>query len=221
MTLQKYRNRTHAGEILASLLARNPPDNPVVLALPRGGVPLGAIVARALDAPLDVILVRKIGVPGNEEVAAGAVVDGTPPVTVFNKDVLRLRRLTPAALSDTVAEKIRRIDARRKRYFAGARPVPVKGKTAIIIDDGIATGATALAAIRGLRARNPARIILAVPVAARDSLERLAPEVDEIICPLVPEPFYAVGAHYQTFGQTSDEEVVDILRASRARPTSR
>ncbi len=219
MTLQRYRDRIHAGEVLAGLLA--PPDNPVALALPRGGIPLAAIVARALHAPLDVILVRKIGVPGNEEVAAGAVVDGSPPVTVFNEDIMRLRHLTPAALSATVAEKIHRIHVRRKRYFAGASPVPVKGKTAIIVDDGIATGATALAAIRGLRARNPARIILAVPVAARDSLERLAPEVDEIICPLIPEPFYAVGAYYTQFGQTSDDEIVDTLREFRKHPISR
>jgi len=216
-----YRDRIHAGEVLADILLRADIVDPVVLALPRGGVPLGAIVARALDVPLDVILVRKIGLPGHEELAAGAVVDGNPPVTVFNPDVLRVRNLAEKDLAEIVTRKIREINERRLRYLAGANPVPVEDKTAIIVDDGIATGATALAAIRGLRARNPARIILAVPVAARDSLERLAPEVDEIICPLVPEPFYVVGAYYTQFGQTSDDTVVDILREFRKRPISR
>ncbi len=212
---QIYQDRIQAGEVLAGILAREQIRDPVVLALPRGGVPLGAIVAERLHAPLDVILVRKISVPGNEEVAAGAIVDGTPPVTVFNQDVMRLRHLVPADLQDTIREKIRQIDDRRKRYFGDATPLPVADKTAIVVDDGIATGATVLAALRDLRKRNPARIILAVPVAARDALERIAPEVDRIICPLIPAPFYAVGAYYTTFGQTSDNEVVNILRRFR------
>lgn len=221
MTQRIYRDRIHAGEVLADILARKTLQNPVVLALPRGGVPLAAIVAEKLDAPLDVILVRKVGSPKNKEVAAGAVVDGTPPVVVFNRDVMRHLQITESDLADTIKLKIDQINDRRALYFADAKPLFVRGKTAIIVDDGMATGATALAAARGLRKRHPMRIILAVPVASKESLARLAPEVDEIICPLTPEPFYAVGVHYAHFGQTSDDEVVETLRKFRDLPISR
>jgi len=212
MHKQTYKDRLDAGEILAGLLKQNSYPDPVVLALPRGGVPLGAIVAKELNAPLDLILVRKIGLPGQQEVAAGAVVDGDPPVLVFNEDLMRRLELTEQDLADTIAEKIRQIGERRTSYYAGRKPISVKGKTAIVVDDGMATGATARAAVKGLRAREPKSIVLAVPVASKESYERLALEVDEIICPTLPEPFWSVGTHYRTFGQVSDDEVIEILK---------
>ncbi len=210
-----FKDRNHAGEVLAELLSQRNPPEPVVLALPRGGVPLGKIVAEKLEAPLDLILVRKIGLPGQEEVAVGAVVDGDPPILVFNEDIMESRHLSEDDLSHKIEEKIKQINERRSRYFADSKPVTIEGKTAIIIDDGMATGATALAAVRGLRERNPAKIILAVPVSSQEAYERLKAETDEIICPRVPELFYAVGAHFTIFGQVSDDEVIEIMKNFR------
>ena len=212
MQHKTYKDRLEAGDVLAGLLKQKSYPDPVVLALPRGGVPLAAIVAKAINAPLDLILVRKIGLPGQQEVAAGAIVDGDPPVLVFNEDIMRRQNLTQQDLATTITEKIRQIGERRAIYFAGRKPLSVKGKTAIIVDDGMATGATARAAVKGLRARGPKSIILAVPVASKEAYAHLALEVDEIICPSLPEPFWSVGTHYRTFGQVSDDEVIAILK---------
>ena len=212
MQHKTYKDRLEAGDVLAGLLKQKSYPDPVVLALPRGGVPLAAIVAKAINAPLDLILVRKIGLSGQQEVAAGAIVDGDPPVLVFNEDIMRRQNLTQQDLATTITEKIRQIGERRAIYFAGRKPLSVKGKTAIIVDDGMATGATARAAVKGLRARGPKSIILAVPVASKEAYAHLALEVDEIICPSLPEPFWSVGTHYRTFGQVSDDEVIAILK---------
>jgi len=207
-----YRDRQDAAEKLLELLKQESLRNPRVLALPRGGVPLGRVIADGLGAPLDVLLVRKIGVPFHREVAAGAIVDGNPPEIVFNRGIMRRAGLSEADLQETIAEQKREIADRRRRYGLPDVPATLKGCTAIVVDDGIATGATALAALRGLRQMQPAMIVLAVPVAPPDALERLKPEADRIICPLVPPDFMAVGAHYGRFDQVPDETVVQQLR---------
>lgn len=211
----RYKDREDAGEVLAELLKQKAYPDPVVLALPRGGVPLASIVAKKLNAPLDLILVRKIGLPGQQEVAAGAVVDGDPPILVFNEDLMLKLGLTQGDLAGTVEKRIRQINERRASYYAGRKPLSVEDQTAIIVDDGMATGATARAAVKGLRARGPKAIILAVPLATKEAYQRLKSEVDEIICPMIPEPFLSVGSHYRRFGQVSDEEVIEILKGFR------
>ena len=204
-----FRDRTDAGERLADALATRDLPDPVVLALPRGGVPVALLVAERLGAPLDLLLVRKIGMPGHRELAAGAVVEGGVPV--FNQEVLRMSRLTEADFDADVAEKRAEIAARRAAWLSGRDPVDLAGKTAIVVDDGIATGATVKAALQGLRARNPARVVLAVPVAPADSLAVLTPLCDDVICLETPVPFYAVGAHYRVFDQVADDAVAGML----------
>lgn len=204
-----FQDRTDAGERLAEALADHDLPNPVVLALPRGGVPVALPVALRLKAPLDLLLVRKIGMPGQRELAAGAVMEGGTPV--FNPEVLRFSGLTEADFEAAVAEKRAEIAARRAAWLAGRAPVDLMGKTAIVVDDGIATGATVKAALQGLRARKPARIVLAVPVAPPDSLAALTPLCDEVICLETPARFYAVGAHYRVFDQVADDAVAQML----------
>ncbi len=215
-----FRDRSEAGGALADRLDEMTLTDPVVLALPRGGLPVALPVAERLGAPLDLLLVRKIGAPGHEELAAGAVVDGDVHQVVFNSHVLSILGLTEDDFRDKVAAKLAEIDERRTRYLGDAVPVPVEGRTAVVVDDGIATGATVKAALRGLRLRNPKAIILAVPVAPRDSLTEIAPLVDEIVCLEVPEPFNAVGAHYQHFDQVDDMQVVSMMTAARKRDLS-
>lgn len=207
-----FANRIEAGKLLANEVAELAPEDPVVLALPRGGVPVAAEVAKRLKAPLDLILVRKIGAPGHEELAAGAVVDGEAADVVFNPDVLRMLGLTEADLEEKKQMKLAEIEERRGRYLGGRAPLPLDGKTAIVVDDGIATGATVKAALKGVARRGPKRIVLAIPVAPADSIAELKPMVDDLICLEIPDMFYAVGAHYREFGQTSDEEVVRLMR---------
>jgi predicted phosphoribosyltransferase len=211
-----FRDRTEAGEALAEALEGLALPDPVVLALPRGGVPVAAPVARRLKAPLDLLLVRKIGAPGHEELAVGAVVDGPVHEAVFNKPVLAMLGMTEAEFAPAIARKLAEIEARRTAYLGGAAPVPVEGRTAIVVDDGIATGATAKAALLGLKRRRPASVILAVPVAPADTLAELEPLVDRIVCLDVPRDFYAVGAHYRDFPQVEDAEVIAVLAAARA-----
>lgn len=206
-----FRDRQDAAQKLADAVAALAPRDPVVLALPRGGVPLGVIVARRLGASLDLMLVRKIGMPGNAELAAGAIVDGAAPVTLFNEEILAAAGLGAADFSGRIAELRTEIEARRKRYMPNRPPAPVAGCTAILVDDGIATGATVRVAIRALRSRQPAAIWVAVPVAPRDALEVLEDEADRVICLEKPERFWAVGAHYLDFGQVADAEVVRLL----------
>lgn len=204
-----FHDRTEAGEKLADALAARAFDNPVVLALPRGGVPVALPVADRLGAPLDLLLVRKIGCPGNRELAAGAVVEGGDPV--FNPEVLAMHRLAPEDFEAAIAEKRAEIAARRQAWLAGRAPVDLRGRTAIVVDDGIATGATVKAALQGLATRGPAKVVLAVPVAPADSLAALAPLCDAVICLETPSLFYAVGAHYRVFGQVPDAEVGRML----------
>jgi len=208
-----FNDRTEAGEKLAERLAQMTLQDPVVLALPRGGVPVAAPVARRLKAPLDLLMVRKIGMPGAPEVAAGAVVEGGAPA--FNDAMLRAMRLSEADFAGEIAEKRAEIAARQSRLRDGAEAVPVAGRDAIVVDDGIATGATVRAALNALRTRDPARILLAVPVAPPDTLAGLGALADEVICLHTPDPFRAVSLHYRHFDQTDDETVAALLKAAR------
>ncbi len=207
-----YVDREDAAKKLLKLLKDEALPNPRVLALPRGGVPLGRIRADGLGCPLEVVLVRKIGMPMHAELAAGEIVDGNPPEIVFNRAILRQAGVTEADLHETIEQKKAEIADRRRRYGLPDTPASLKGCTAILVDDGIATGATARAALKGLRAMQPDKIVLAVPVAPPDSLKELRPLADQVICPLVPADFYAVGAHYQHFEQVSDETVIALLK---------
>ena len=211
-----FRDRREAGRLLAEKLATyaNRPDV-LVLALPRGGVPVAYEVARALGAPLDVFVVRKLGVPGYEELAMGAVATGG--VRVLN-DQLVERLGIPEDMIDAVAARERQELARRERLYRGGRPPPdVRGRTVILVDDGLATGATMHAAIQALRQQNPARIVVAVPTASPETCEEMKAKADDVICASTPEPFHAVGRWYQDFSQTTDEEVGALL-AQRSAP---
>jgi putative phosphoribosyl transferase len=214
-----FRDRAQAGEALADSLEDMALADPVVLALPRGGLPVALPIAKRLGAPLDLLLVRKIGAPRHEELAVGAVVDGPVHETVFNADVLSMLGLHEADFARAIARKLAEIEARRALYMGDARPVPVEGRSAIVVDDGIATGATVRAALRGLARRAPHEVVLAVPVAPADTLAALAPLVTRTVCLEQPEPFVAVGAHYRHFPQVEDGEVVAMMAAARGRET--
>ena len=208
-----FRDRREAGRLLATKLAAyaNRPDV-IVLALPRGGVPVAYEVARGLGAPLDIFLVRKLGVPGYEELAMGAIATGG--VRVLNDQLVGGLRI-PDYIVDEVAASEQQELARRERLYRGDRPTPdVRGRTVILVDDGLATGATMLAAVKALRQQQPARIVVAVPTASPETCEQLRAEVDEVICAITPEPFHAVGLWYEDFSQTTDEEVRDLLARS-------
>jgi putative phosphoribosyl transferase len=207
---RRFRDRREAGRLLAAQLSAyaSRPDV-LVLALPRGGVPVAAEVARALGAPLDVFVVRKLGVPGHEEFALGAIATGG--VRVLNDDVVRALRI-PDRVIDAVAAKEQEELARRERLYRGDRPpLDVRGRTVILVDDGLATGATMHAAIKALRQQQPACIVVAVPTASPETCDELKREVDEVICATTPDPFYAVGLWYEDFSQTTDEEVRELL----------
>ncbi|PAU45257.1 phosphoribosyltransferase [Streptomyces albireticuli] len=210
----RFRDRVDAGRRLADRLGPLRAESPVVLGLPRGGVPVAYEVARALGAPLDVILVRKLGVPLHEEVGFGAV--GEDGVRVLNDDIMRVSRVGEDDLAEIQAHEEARL-ARQAGTFRGGRPrVALEGRTAVVVDDGVATGATASAACRVARAHGAARVVLAVPVSAPDAAEALRAEVDELICLTTPAVFFAVGEWYQDFSQTTDEEVVALLRRGGA-----
>ena len=206
-----YRSRREAGQVLAQRLAARRYADPIVLALPRGGVPVGLEVARALHAPLDVLLVRKIGAPGQPELAAAAIVDGPQPELVVNEEVVAATGMTRAEIDAEAQRQLREIERRRVAYVGSRAALPLAGRTVIVVDDGIATGTSVRAALRALRARQPARLVLAVPVAPADTLARLAPLVDEVVCPATPEPFIAIGLHYADFHQLEDREVVAAM----------
>jgi predicted phosphoribosyltransferase len=205
-----FHDRAEAGRVLAERLApyANRPDV-LILALPRGGVPVAYEVARALHAPLDVFVVRKLGIPGHEELAMGAVATGG--IRVINQQVVRALRI-PDSVIEAVADWEERELKRRERLYRGERPPPdVRGRTVILVDDGLATGSTMIAAVKALRQQKPARIVVAVPIASGDTCDLLRNEVDEVVCAVTPEPFYAVGLWYQDFSQTTDEEVRELL----------
>lgn len=207
-----FRNRTDAGRQLAKALAGYKDQQPVILALPRGGVPVAAQVAAALNAPLDLILVRKIGVPFQPELAMGAVVDGGAPIVVRNEDVIRLAGIDESEFKAICDDELAEIERRRQRYLGNRKRVDVSGRTAIVIDDGVATGATTRAALRATRARKPKRLVLAVPVAPTDSLPELRHEADDVVSLEDHEFFGAIGLYYADFSQVSDEEVIEILK---------
>ncbi len=215
-----YRDRIEAGKRLATQLTEYADRADVlVLALPRGGVPVAFEVAKVLHAPLDIFLVRKLGVPGHEELAMGAIATGG--VRVLNKDVMRYARI-PDEVIDRVAAKEQRELERRERLYRGDRPAPdVRGRTVILVDDGLATGSTMRAAAVALRVQQPQQIVVAVPVAAAATCDEFRDEVDEVVCAVTPEPFQAVGLWYEDFSQTTDKEVHDLLEraAGRGKPS--
>lgn len=209
--MREFANRTEAGQALAREIVARGYDDPVVLALPRGGVPVAIEVARALGAPMDLVMVRKIGVPGQPELAAAAVVNGDDPQIVHNEEIMAHVRLSHAEIERLARTQLDEIRRRRQVYLRGRTPVPVEGRTAIVVDDGIATGATMRASLKAVRRRKPANLVLAVPVAAPDTLAQMRHEVDEAICLYQPRVLGGIGAHYADFSQTSDDEVVRLL----------
>jgi len=209
-----FRDRRDAGRALAKVLAAyaKRPDV-TVLALPRGGVPVGFEVARALHAPLDVFIVRKLGVPGREEYAMGAIASGG--VRVVNERAVRLLDIDDATLEAVIRSEQQELERRERLYRDDLPPPDVRGRAALLVDDGLATGSTMLAAVRALRTRQPERIVVAVPIAAAETCEQLRSDADEVICASTPELFRAVGLWYEDFSQTSDDEVRDLLARSR------
>ena len=215
--MRRYRNRTDAGRELGRLLTGYADrDDVIVLALPRGGVPVGREVAHAIGAPLDIYLVRKLGVPGHPELAMGAIASGG--VRVLNRDVVSMLDITDDAIAAVAAQESQELE-RRDREYRGGRPSPeLEGRIAILVDDGLATGATMRAAAAAVRGSDPARVVIAVPVAAAETCEqfRRDPAVDEIVCAQTPAPFQAVGLWYDDFEQVTDAQVRAMLDEERA-----
>jgi putative phosphoribosyl transferase len=220
MDLHTFRNRSDAGRELAKALsAYHGRTDLVVLALPRGGVPVGYEVAIALDAPLDVFLVRKLGLPGHEELAMGAIASGG--VRVLNDQVMSIARVSPETLEAVAAREQRELE-RREREYLPDRPRPdILGRTVILVDDGLATGATMRAAAAAVRARKPTRLVVGVPVGAPETCDELRAEVDDVVCVMTPDPFLGVGRWYDDFTQTTDDEVRRLLSDSEIRSDRR
>lgn len=214
-----FANRRAAGIVLADRLDRFARrDDVVVLALPRGGVPVAYEVALALGAPLDIFVVRKLGLPGHPELAMGAVASGG--VRVLNDDVIGWYRIPAAAIEEVTRTERVELERRERAYRDGRSPVSIAGRTAILVDDGLATGSTMRAAVLAVRRLDPARVVVAVPVGARETCEALRESADEVVCAATPEPFYAVGSWYADFAQTTDEEVRRLLAAPTAQPSA-
>jgi putative phosphoribosyl transferase len=207
-----FKDRSDAGRKLAAALTSYKDWQPVVLALPRGGVPVAAEICAVLNAPLDLILVRKIGVPIQPELAMGAVVDGGQPIVVRNEDVIALAGIDESEFKTVCDSELAEIDRRRQRYLGSRQRADISGRTAIVVDDGVATGATTRAALRATRMRNPKRLVLAVPVAPAVTVAELRSEADDVICLEGHEFLGAIGAYYADFSQVSDEQVIDILK---------
>jgi putative phosphoribosyl transferase len=210
-----FDDRKEAGIKLAARLKDFAPVHPLILALPRGGVPVAVEVAKALDAQLDLLIVRKIGAPGYEELGIGAVVDGANPQLVLNEDVARQVGASPEYIRAEMQHQLAEIERRRTAYCGERQPIAIEGRTVIVIDDGIATGGTMKAALHGIRRSAPARLVLAVPVAPASTIRALGEDCDEVICLATPEPFGAVGAFYRDFRQTDDDEVIELLDQAR------
>ena len=214
----QFFDRTEAGQFLAEKLsAYADRENVIVLALPRGGVPVAAEVAKRLNAPLDVFVVRKLGLPSHPELAMGAIASGG--ARVFNGEVVNALRIPDEVIDAVSAEELIELQRREKTYRAGRPPLELEGKTVIVVDDGIATGSTMLAAISALRQLNAARIIVATPVVAASTYSEMQRAADQVVAVMLPENFYAVGLWYKDFSQTTDEEVRDLLaQAAHAHP---
>ena len=213
----RFRDRTEAGRVLAMALTPYAGRlNLLVLALPRGGVPVGFEVARTLRAPLDVMLVRKLGVPGHEELAMGAIASGG--IRVISNDIVRMLAIPDRAIATVAAAEEEELERRERAYRDGRPPAQVWGRTVILVDDGLATGATMRAAVAALKAQHPERLVVAVPIGASETCDMLRQEVDDDVCARTPEPFYAVGAWYEDFLPTSDDEVRDLLRKAALQP---
>jgi putative phosphoribosyl transferase len=208
--ISRFEDRRAAGRTLAAeLTAYERRPDVVVLALPRGGVPVGYEVARALQVPFDVFLVRKLGLPGHEELAMGAIASGG--VRVVNEAVVEMLGVHEETIAAVAAEEQRELERREREYRGDRAPTDLRGRIVILVDDGLATGSTMRAAARAVRLQGPAGVIVAVPVAAEETCRELGREVDEVVCPLTPDPFHAVGLWYQDFSQTTDDEVKRLL----------
>jgi len=219
MNFTLFADRTDAGRQLAAQLLRFKDKDPVVLALPRGGVPIGREIAVALNAPMDLVLVRKIGAPGQPELALGAVVDGPRPELVINEDVKSMLHVGTEYIKREEARQLEEIK-RRRALWLGERPrAEIRGKTALVVDDGIATGATVRAALRAVRRAEPAHLVLAAPVAPPDTVERLRADADEIVCLATPAAFWAISMFYGDFPQVEDAEVTAMMDAVRGADT--
>ena len=200
-----FADRREAGRMLGRALARFKDQKPLVLALPRGGVPVAYEAAKSIGADLDVLLVRKLGAPGHEELGIGAIVDGDKPQVVLNPQLVRMLSLPPGYIQREAEQQYVELERRRREYLGGREQRSVEGRTVIVVDDGIATGGTVRA-----------KLVLAVPVAPEDSLRELEPECDEVVCLAMPDPFYAVGSQYVDFTQTTDAEVKQLLDEARS-----
>jgi predicted phosphoribosyltransferase len=215
-----FRNRTDAGQMLATTLREYANrDDVVVLALPRGGVPVGFEVAKALHAPLDVFVVRKLGLPGQEELAMGAIASGG--ARVLNRELIRALRIPEEVLDQVTREEQRELERREREYRDGRPPIDVRGKTVILVDDGLATGSSMRAGVLALKQKEPAQVVVAVPVAPADSCQELQSVADRVVCGVTPQPFLGVGQWYEDFSQTSDVEVRELLRRARDLPSHR
>jgi putative phosphoribosyl transferase len=208
----RFADRADAGRLLGKALQALKLADPVVVALPRGGVPVAAEVARALHAPLDLLLVRKIGATGQPELAVAAVADGPQPLLEVDESTLQQSGMPLEQVRRQVPLQLEEIERRRRLYLQGRAPLAVEGRSVVLVDDGIATGTTVRAALRALRRRHPARLVLAVPVAPPEEAAQLRSEVDDLVCLRTPLVFGAVGAHYRDFEQTTDDEVVAAMR---------
>lgn len=206
-----FENRRQAGRLLAEEIERRGYANPIVIGLPRGGVPVAAEVAAKLKAPVDLILVRKIGAPTQPELAIGAVVDGGAPEIVRNEELVRGLGVTENEFKELAKHQLKIIEERRKLWLAGRQPIPVKDKTVIIVDDGIATGATVRVSVHAIRKKDPKLVVVATPVAPPETVEALRHEADDVVCLQTPDYFGAIGFFYQDFSQVSDAEVSRIL----------
>lgn len=216
-----FRDRAEAGRMLGAEIAALKLREPIVLALPRGGVPVACEVAVAVGARVDVVIVRKVGAPGNPELAVAAVVDGDPPDVVLNREIVEAYGLDDAEIAALIARERPELERRRAVYRGGRAPLSVRGKSVIVVDDGAATGTTMKVAARAIRRRSAASVILALPVASADAVSDLQQESDKVVCLSQPPRFRALSYHYRDFHQLDDAEVLDLLAAARNRGASR
>lgn len=216
-----FENRSQAGILLGKALGDLAAEDPIVFALPRGGLPVAAAVAKALHAPLDIILVRKIGAPGNEELAIGAIVDGSAPTLVIHRDIVTELQVPDDYLQAAKTKALKEIDRRRNLYTGNRSPLSPKGRTVILVDDGIATGATMEVAVKAMRQAGAGKIVVAVPTAPAETALRFQALADHLVCLETPDPFWSVGGQYQSFPQLTDTDVIETLRDFNAAQSHR